>query len=71
MSDSINSIRPGTPLTDAQKDQLAKDNAQSSADAHRMAADQRARDERESPLVQTIADSVKGKLEALPPEKPE
>jgi hypothetical protein len=35
-----------------------------------MAADMRARDERESPVAQVIANSVKEKLEALPP-KPE
>ena len=71
MEDPINNLRPGTVLTDKQKEELGKANAASSADAHRMAADRRAQDERDTPLVQTLADSVRQKLEALPPEKPE
>lgn len=63
MTDPINNIRPGAPLTDKQKEELAKANAEASAEAHRMAADQRARDERERPVGQVVADSIKDKLQ--------
>jgi hypothetical protein len=70
MAEVFNEIKPGVPLTAEQKEKMAKENASSSAEAQKMAADMRARDERESPVAQVIANSVKEKLEALPP-KPE
>lgn len=62
-------IKTGVPLTDKQKEDLRAENAKISADAHTMAANRRAQDEREKPLIQSLADSVKAKLEALPPEE--
>lgn len=70
MTDPINVIKPGVPLSDAQKAELATANAASSEDAQRMAADARARDEREAPLGTAIANSVLEKLKSLPPEEP-
>lgn len=70
MSDPINDIRPGQPLTEKQKEELRKANADATANAHKMAADRRAQDAmNEPPLINTIADSVKEKLKALPPEE--
>lgn len=63
-------IKPGVPLTDEQKKKLADENAKASTEAHNLAAEHRSRDERGAPLIQTIADSVKNKLENLPPEEP-
>lgn len=67
---AISAVKPGQPMTHDQKEALRKENAASSTEAHAMAAQARAKDERETPLVQTLADSIKGKLEALPPEPP-
>lgn len=64
-------IKRGVQLTEEQKEALRKENASISADAHIQAGNRRMQDEREKPLVQTLADSIKGKLEALPPEAPE
>jgi len=66
-NDPLNELRPGTAMTDEQKAKLAEANAASSAEAQTMAANRRAQDEREKPLVQTLADSVKDKLKQLPP----
>ena len=69
MSDPINEIRPGQPMTDKQKEEMAHANAKSTAEAHKLAADHRARDaQNEPPLVNVLADSIKKKLEDLPPE---
>lgn len=62
-------IKTGVPLTEKQKEDLRKENATMSADAQIMAANRRAQDETEKPLIQTLADSVREKLEALPPEE--
>lgn len=59
------SIVPGQPLTEEQKEKLRKENAQATADAHAMAADQRARDLAEGrgePVVAAVADALKEKL---------
>lgn len=66
MSDSINEIKPGVPVTDEQKKALAKSNAESTAEAQRLAAEHRARDVEEGkgePAVATVANIIKGKLE--------
>lgn len=62
-------IKPGVELTPEQKAELAKENAKITADAHIQAANRREQDERENPLVQTVADSIKDKLQKLPPEE--
>lgn len=54
-----------TPVTD--KEAMAKANIEATNEAHRLAAERRAQDANEPPLVNTIADSIKSKLEALPP----
>lgn len=72
MADELNSIVPGQPMTDKQRADLAKSNSEETATAHRMAAEQRARDiagGQEAPLIPTIAESILEKLKALPPEK--
>lgn len=59
------SIVPGKELTEEQKEKLRKENAQATADAHAMAADQRARDLAEGkgePVVNAVADALKEKL---------
>ena len=59
------SIVPGQALTEEQKKKLADENARVSADAHAMAADQRARDIAEGknmPAVGAVADMLKEKL---------
>ena len=64
--DSINEIKPGETLTPEQKAKLAKDNMVASADAHKMAAEQRARDIAEGrgePAVGAVANLLKKKLE--------
>ena len=62
--DKFNTLIPGKPLSEAEKEALRKSNADASAEAQRMAADQRARDEREAPIEGVIADSIKNKLPA-------
>lgn len=54
-----------TPITD--KEAQAKANIEATAEAHRLAAERRAQDENEAPLGTVIANSIKSKLEALPP----
>lgn len=66
MSDIINELKPGQPLTQEQKEQLAKDNIAASAEAHRLAAEHNARDIAEGrgePAVKVVADLLKSKLE--------
>lgn len=73
MTDPINEIRPGAALSDKQKADLAKANAQATAEAHRLAAEHRAREmgEATKPIDQTLADSIKGKLEREEFQAPE
>lgn len=62
----INKIKPGEKLTEGQKEKLAKENVTASTDAHKLAAEHRARDVvegRGEPAVQTVASLLKGKLE--------
>jgi hypothetical protein len=62
---TIPGVVPGQLLTEEQKAKLAKDNQVETAEAHRLAADQRARDIAEGkgePVVKTVADSLKEKL---------
>lgn len=66
MTDSINEITPGTRLSEEQRAKLAKDNANISAEANRLASERRAQDVRDGrgePVVKTVADSLKNKLE--------
>lgn len=66
MTDSINDLKPGQQLTPEQRAKLAKDNANASAEAHRMASEQQARDIAEGrgePPVQTVASLLKKKLQ--------
>lgn len=57
------------PVTD--KEAMAKANIAETEEAHRLAAEHRARDaQNEPPLINALADSIKSKLEALPPEEP-
>lgn len=66
-SDPLGKIKAGVPMTHDQKEALRKANAQETTDAHNRAAEARARDEREKPLGQILQDSIKKKLEDLPP----
>ena len=73
MTDALNSVTPGQPMSEETRAALAKSNAEESATAQRLAAEQRARDMEqgnEKPLVASVADSVLEKLKALPPEPP-
>lgn len=73
MADELNNVVPGQPMTEKQRAELAKSNIAETNEAHRMAAEQRARDiagGQEAPLLPMIADSILDKLKALPPEKP-
>lgn len=59
-------------MTEAEREQQAKDNIAATNEAHRLAAEHRAQDARnEPPLVQSLANSIKEKLATLPPEKAE
>lgn len=77
MTDSINNIVPGTPVTDEQKKKLAKDNTDATTDAHRLAAEHRQRDidaGRGEPAVNAVAGLIQKKLEndefEQPPQPP-
>lgn len=61
MSD-LETIKPGVPLTEKQKADLAVANAKESAEAQRMAADARAHEGNQKPLQQDLADRIKGRL---------
>lgn len=66
MSDSINSIKPGEQMTPEQKAKLAADNLAASNEAMRLASARRQQDieqGREQPLANTLAQSIKEKLE--------
>lgn len=70
----IGNIIPGVPLTPEQKEKLAKENAEATAEAHRLAAEARDRDQVEGkaePVVKIVADSLKEKLENQEFEKKE
>lgn len=74
MTDAINGLTPGTPLTEEQKKALADSNAKESAEAHRLASEQIKRDIEEgrgTGSVVAVADMIKQKLErgeVHPPE---
>lgn len=61
-------------MTEAQKQAMAKANVEASNEAHRLAAEQTARDiaegKREAPVATVVAGSILEKLKNLPPEKP-
>ena len=75
MTDKLNEVKPGQPLSEKDKEALAKSNAEMTAEAHRLAAEHRARDMEQggnpATVVNDVAASVLEKLKALPPEKPE
>lgn len=59
-----------TPITD--KEAQAKANIEATNEAHRLAAEHRARDaQNEPPLINVLSESIKEKLQTLPPEEPE
>lgn len=58
-----------TPVTD--KEAMAKANIEETERAHKLAAERRAQDANEPPLVQILSESIKDKLRALPPEEPQ
>lgn len=58
-----------TPVTD--KEAMAKANIEETEQAHKLAAERRAQDALEPPLVNILADSIKEKLKTLPPEEGE
>lgn len=62
----LGNVVPGILLTSEQKEKLAKENAIVTAEAHRLAAEQRGRDQAEGkaePAVKVVADALKDKLE--------
>jgi hypothetical protein len=66
MSDVINEIKPGVPMTDEQRKALAEENAKQTSEAQDLAAKHRARDIEEGrgePPVNSIASLIKSKLE--------
>lgn len=67
MTDKINDITPGVALTDADKAELAKSNAEISAEAHRLAAEHRARDMQNegnpNTVAHDVASSIRSKLQ--------
>lgn len=58
---------PPAPVPVTDKEAMAKANIEATEEAHRLAAERRAQDENEAPLGTVIANSIKSKLEALPP----
>lgn len=75
MTDALDNVKPGETLSPEQRAALAKSNADMSADAHRQAAEQMERDRQEGrgePIVASVADSLKRKLQIgdiRPPEE--
>ena len=72
--DEINNLQPGQSLTPEQKIALASSNLKETTEAHRLAAEHRARDIAEGrgePPVNAIASLLKGKLEREEFQKPE
>lgn len=66
MTDALN-LKPGNQLTDEEKVKLAKANADASAEAYRLADEQRTREVQsgrvELPVAQSVAESIKQKLQ--------
>lgn len=52
-----------------EQEKRAEENAKLTAEALELAAQHRARESNGVPLVQSLADSIKSKLEVLPPEE--
>lgn len=50
-------------------EERAKENEKITAEAHRLAAEARAREANQPPLIQSLAESIKQKLEVLPSEE--
>jgi hypothetical protein len=69
MDDPLNAVRPGETMTEEQRKAMADSNAIISAEAHKMAAQRRAQDMVEPPLIDSLAGSILGKLEALPKDE--
>lgn len=67
MTDKLNEVKPGVEMSVEDKEALAKSNVEASAEAQRLAAEHRARDfangGNEKPLMPSVADSIKAKLE--------
>lgn len=62
----------GQQITDKQRQDLADSNRKETEEAQRLAAEHRASDERNGiPTERAIAESIKEKLENLPPEEPQ
>lgn len=75
MTDAINAVVPGQPMSEADREALRKSNIEASNEALRLAAEHRARDMaekgNEKPVLAAVADSVREKLESLPPQTSE
>ena len=66
MTDIINEIKPGVPMSPEQKEALAKSNAEITTETQRLAAEHRARDIAEGkgePAVSAVAGLIKKQLE--------
>ena len=62
---------PAMSVEDRNKQKKAEENALASNEAHRLAAEARAREGNMPPLVNALASSILDKLKNLPPEKKE
>ena len=72
MSDPINNLVPGQEMGVGEKGKLADANLKETENAHKLAAEKRAEDAaNEPPLNIALADSIKEKLNALPPKEGE
>ena len=67
--DPINSVVPGQQMDDEAKAAMAKANAAETEQAHKLAAEARGREGHEAPVTHTVADSIRTKLQHLPPEE--
>lgn len=68
--DPMKNLQPGEQISVEGKEALAKANAAETENAHKLAADRRAQDaQNEPPLIRSLQDSIKGKLEELPPQE--
>lgn len=56
-------------MTEEERKKAAEANLAETNEAHRLAAERRAQEANQPPLVNTLANSIKSKLEQLPPEK--
>ena len=62
---ALDSVKPGTPLTEEQKKKLAEENAKISAETNKQASEQLAKDRAEGhgePVVKAVAESLQNKL---------